>query len=265
MKKQRKAKIGLALGSGGAKGLSHIGVIKELEKNDIKVDYIAGSSIGALVGGVYALNRDIKEIEDVVLGTDWKKIISLVDITFKGGIIKGKKVENFIKRYLGNNKFKDLKIPLCVIATDINNGEAVVIDKGDVISAIMASIAFPLVFKPVEYKDRALGDGGLSIPVPVGAVRRMGADIVIAVNLDANYFDESKKKPKKGLYEIANNSLNILRYHLSLHNSEKADIVICPKTGDIKWDKFIKGEDVILSGERAMKKEMGKLKKMINL
>jgi len=264
MKNKKKPKIGLALGSGGAKGLSHIGVIKELEKNKIKIDYVAGSSIGALIGGVYAINRDVKEIEDVVLGTDWKKIISLVDITFKGGIIKGGKVRKFIEKYVGKSKFKDLKTPLCVIATDIESGKPVIIDKGYIIDAIMASIAFPLVFKPVEHKSKALSDGGLSIPVPAEVVRKMGAETVVAVNLDANYFEKEDKRLKKGLYEIANNSLNILRYHLSFHNSKEADIVICPKTGDISWDKFAKGEKVILAGENAMKKEMRELKKIIN-
>lgn len=259
----KKIKIGLALGSGGAKGLSHIGVIKVLEENNIPIDFIAGSSIGALVGGVYAGTKDIKALEEVVLSTDWKKIFSLIDPAFKGGLLGGDKVKNFIKKYIEKDNFEKLLIPFSAVATNLRNGEAVVLNKGDVVSAIRASISFPLLFRTVKIEENVLADGGLSLPVPVSVVKRMGADVVIAVNLDGDYFSEEEQKRKMKFYNIANNSLNILRYHLAKYNSEDADIVVLPETGGVYWDKFVHGKDVITSGEKAMQEKINDLKKII--
>jgi NTE family protein len=260
----KKNKLGLVLGSGGAKGLSHIGVIKVLEENNISVDFIAGSSIGALIGGVYASTKDVAAIEKVVLNTDWKKIFSLIDPAFKGGLLGGDKVKSFIKKYVGKENFEDLLIPLSVIATNLKDGAPVIYSKGDVVSAIRASISFPLLFRAVKIGDDVLADGGLSLPVPVSVVKEMGADVVLAVNLDGDYFNKDHQKTKTKFYNTANNSLNILRYHLAKHNSKEADLVILPKTGEIHWDKFVKGKDVIVSGEEAMREKINELKKILS-
>ncbi len=264
MKGNRLPKIGLALGSGGAKGLSHIGVIKVLEKNDIPIDYIAGSSIGSLIGGAYAATKDISKIEKTVLKTDLKKAFSLIDPALRGGLIGGDKVRRFVEKQTGRKDFKDLEIPLSVIATDLRNGEAVVINKGNLSTAIRASISFPLLFKPVKRKKRILGDGGLSLPVPVRTVREMGAEVVIAVNLDSSYFNEKYTSGKLGIYKAAGNSLNILRFHLANYNTQGAEITVLPQTGNIRWSKFINGGDVILQGEKAMRKKMEHLKRIIS-
>jgi NTE family protein len=242
----------LALGSGGAKGLAHIGVIKVLEENNVPIDYIAGSSIGALIGGFYAVTRDIKEIEQTALKTNWRQMLSLIDPSLHLGLLGGEKVRYFIESNIDKIHFENLKIPLSVIATDIRSGEVVSINEGDVASAIRASISFPLVFEPVKREMRLLADGGLSLPVPVETVRKMGAEIVIAVNLDDDYFSTDQNN-SFGFYKIANNSINLLRHHLSLWNVKNADIVISPKTGPVKWDKFIDGKNIILSGEEAAK------------
>jgi NTE family protein len=259
----KKIKIGLALGSGGAKGLSHIGVIKVLEENNIPIDFIAGSSIGALVGGVYAAKKDIRELEDVVLNTDWKRLFSLIDPAFKGGLLGGDKVKNFIKKYIGKDDFKELLVPFSAVATNLQNGKPVIFNKGDVVDAIRASISFPLLFETVKVEEDILVDGGLSLPVPVSVVKDMGADVVIAVNLDGDYFNEEHQKKRMKLYDVANNSLNILRYHLATYNSEDADVVVLPKTGDVYWNKFVHGGNVIASGEKAMQEKMKDLKKII--
>jgi NTE family protein len=259
----KKIKVGLALGSGGAKGLSHIGVIKVLEENNIPIDFIAGSSIGALIGGVYAASKNIRELEEVVLSTDWKKIFSLIDPAFKGGLLGGDKVKNFIKKYIGKENFEELLIPFSAVATNIQNGKPVIFSKGDVATAIRASISFPLLFRMVKSEGDVLADGGLSLPVPVSVVKDMGADVVIAVNLDGGYFNEEHQRRKMKFYDIANNSLNILRYHLATHNSEEADVVVLPKTGDVYWNKFVHGENVISSGEKAMQEKIKDLKKII--
>jgi NTE family protein len=260
----KRPKIGLALGSGGPRGLAHIGVIKVLEQNNIPIDYIAGSSIGAMVGGFYAAKKDIKKVESIALGADRKLMLSLLDPTFRQGLLAGDKVKKYIESHIGGITFDDLKIPLSVVATNLKNGDVVVFDKGKVAPAIRASISFPLVFKPVELSNRLLADGGLSAPVPVEVVRKMGAEFVIAVNLDADYFADSNSKSSTfGFYKIADNSMNLLRHHLALWNVKDADIVIDPRVGNANWMNFWDGKDVIAAGERAADEVLPQLQKLL--
>lgn len=264
MFKSKKPKIGLALGSGGPKGLAHIGIIKVLEENNIPIDFIAGSSIGAMVGGFYAAKKDVKQIEKIALDTNWHQILTLIDPSLSQGLIGGEKVKKFIENYINKVHFQDLKIPLSVVATDLKNGDTICIDEGEVSSAIRASISFPLVFKPIEREDKLLADGGLSLPVPVDIVKKMGAELIIAVNLDADYFTNSNNKNIDfGFYKIANNSINLLRHHLASWNIKNADIVVAPQSGSIHWNKFLDGKDIILSGEKVMKEQLNKLQKLI--
>jgi len=261
----KRPKIGLALGSGGPKGLAHIGVIKVLEENNIPTDFIAGSSIGALIGGFYSATKDIKQIEEIALSTNWRQVLSLIDPSLRQGLISGEKIKKFIENHIGKIKFQDLKIPLSVIATDLKTGETISISQGEMASAIRASISFPLVFKPVEREGRLLADGGLSLPVPVETVRKMGAELVIAVNLDADYFiNGDNNKTNLGFYKIANNSINLLRYHLAFCSVKDADIIIEPKLGGIMhWNKFLDGKDIISAGEEITKKILPQLKESI--
>ncbi len=264
MAKTKQLKIGLALGSGGVKGLAHIGVIKVLEENNIPINFIAGSSIGAMIGGFYSAIKDIKQIEEIVLNSNRRQMLSLIDPSLRQGLIKGEKIRKFIERYIGKTKFQDLKILLSVIATDLKTGEIVSINQGEVASAIRASISFPLVFKPVKWKGRFLADGGLSLPVPVEIARKMGAELVIAVNLDTNYFtNRNNNKTNLSLYKIASNSINLLRYHLASLNVKEADIVVEPKFGVVHWDKFLDGRDIILAGEEAAKKMLPQLEELV--
>lgn len=256
--KLKKPKIGIALGSGGAKGLAHIGVIKVLEENNIPVDYIAGSSIGALVGGLYATTKDIKQVEKIALNINWRQMLHLIDFSFHQGFIGGGKIKKFIENNMGKTNFEDCKIPLSVIATDLKTGEVAVINKGEIAPAIRSSISFPLVFKPIEFESKLLADGGLSMPVPARIARKMGADIVIAVNLDTNYF-ANNYNDELGFYKIAINSINLLRYHLSSWNITDADIVIEPKFGHVDIRKFLNGKDTIIAGEKAAREALPQL------
>ncbi len=261
MEKPKRPKIGLALGSGGSKGLAHIGVIKVLEENNIPIDFIAGVSIGAMVGGFYATGLSVKKMEEIALETNWRRMFSLVDPHLKQGLITGEKVKTFIDGYVNGKKIEDCKIPFVAVATDLKTGEIVLLNKGAMAQAIRASISIPLVFKPVEIDSRTLADGGLSAPVPVEIVRAMGADIVIAINLDRHYHNE---KWKPGWYDIANNSLNILRHHLALSNVSTADIVINIDVGPNNyWYQFINGQDKILTGEKAAKEILPRLQEII--
>ena len=177
-------KIGLALGSGSARGWAHIGVIKALTEAGVRVDYIAGTSIGAVVGAVHASEK-IGALENVVLQFDWKQIVSFLDVVFpKSGLIDGNKVADFVRSHVVPGNIEDLTLSFCAVSTDLATGSEVVIQEGDVIEAVRASISVPGIFTPVKKGDMVLVDGGLVNPVPVSVVREMGADFVIAVDLN---------------------------------------------------------------------------------
>ena len=176
--------IGLALGSGSARGLAHIGVIRALEEAGIKIDCVAGTSIGALIGSVYASGK-LEDLEKVYLDYDWKKIAYFFDIVFpKSGLIDGNKVADFVREYVHAETIEHLPLPFKAVATDIGSGEEITMDKGDVIEAVRASISVPGIFTPVRRNGRVLVDGGLINPVPVSTARSMGAKLVIAVDLN---------------------------------------------------------------------------------
>lgn len=263
---EKRKKIGLALGSGGARGLAHIGVIKVLEENKIPIFCIAGSSIGALVGGLYAATGDIGKVEKLANGSNWRQILDLLwDPTIKGGLISGKKIETFIRKQIGGMKFSDMKIKFSAAATNFRTGEPVILETGDVVSAVKSSLSVPIIFNPTEVGGKILVDGGLSEPVPVGAAKEMGADLVIAVNLDNYHFSDKKKI---GFFEAADNSLRILRQHLAEEKVKEADILIEPKVSApslVGWRQFVKSGEIIAEGERAAREIMPKIKKMIGV
>jgi NTE family protein len=184
MKHFKKKKVGLVLGCGGAKGLSHIGVIKFLEEMDVKIDFITGVSIGALIGGAYASGLSIKELEDIALETDLTSTAKFFSPGFgKSGLVTGSKVQEFLTSKLGEKEIENLEIPFTAVATDIITGEEILFNKGDLVEAIRASISIPIVFQPVIWNNIILVDGGLVNPVPIDVARKMGADHIIAVNV----------------------------------------------------------------------------------
>lgn len=263
-----KPKIGLALGSGGAKGLAHIGVLKAFEKTDIDIDFIAGSSIGALIGAYYAAHPSLHKLEEFILSFDKRKGFMLFDPTLRGGLLKGNKIEKLISELLDEANFESLRIPYLAVATDINTAEKVVINSGDLAKAVRASISVPAVFQPVDFQKKVLADGGLSDPVPSDTVRKMGADIVIGVNVESGYFYTPVEKVPS-LAGIPMHSVNILRHNLTLQSLKSADIVLTPdspQTGLIGWDYFFdtkKAKAMIDAGETAAKKALPEIEKLI--
>lgn len=268
MSNSTSPKIGLALGSGGAKGLAHIGVLKALEKAGIQIDYIAGTSIGSIIGAYYAAHPSLEKLEEFVFSLNRRMGFKLFDPVMRGGIIKGNKVEMFISDMLDGATFDSLRIPLSVIATDMRSAEEVVIRSGDLVKAIRASISVPPVFAPVKYHNKLLADGGLSDPVPVDAVRKMGADIVIAVNVETGYFYEPVKDIP-ALTGIPMHTVNILRHNITFHSLKTADVVISPdtpNTGLVGWKYFFdnkKAESIIKAGEKATEKIIPEIRKLI--
>jgi NTE family protein len=183
-------KIGLALGSGSARGWAHIGVIRALSEAGIRVDCVAGTSIGALVGAVYAAGN-IDTLEEVVLELDWKQIAYFFDVVFpKSGLIDGKKVADFFRSHVQEKNIEDLALPFRAVSTDLTTGREVVMKQGDIIEAVRASISVPGIFTPVKRNGAILVDGGVVNPVPVSVVREMGADFVIAVDLNHDIVGE---------------------------------------------------------------------------
>ncbi len=177
-------RVGVALGSGSARGLAHIGVLHAIEEAGLEVAAIAGASMGAFIGGVYAAGR-LERLAAEFRAMDWKGIAALLDPVFpRSGLIDGQKVADWVRAQVGAVTIESLPVAFRAIATDLASGEAVAIGAGDLIEAVRASIAVPGIFTPARVNGRLLVDGGLVDPVPVGAVRALGADFVIAVDLN---------------------------------------------------------------------------------
>ncbi len=180
----RKKKLGLALGGGAAKGLAHIGILKVLDEYGIKPDFISGTSIGALIGALYASGKTGIEIENIALELNRKDIKKALKITLSGaGFISGEKISELLYPIIEVKNIDELKIPFACTACNIINGEEFIFTEGYISEAIGASISIPGIFSPVKHNKAALVDGGLVNPVPVDLVREMGADYVIAVNV----------------------------------------------------------------------------------
>jgi NTE family protein len=183
--KKKGLKIGLALGGGSARGLAHVGVILALEAYNIPIDIIAGTSIGSVIGSLYASGATVKQLEEVALSIKKSKTLFMIDPVFPhSGLISGDRIEKMLNQLaLKDKTFDDLSIPFAAVATEIENGAEVIINQGKLIDAVRASISIPGIFTPVKYQDYYLVDGGVVNPVPVDAVQMMGADIIIAVSL----------------------------------------------------------------------------------
>lgn len=179
-----KPVVGLALGSGSARGWAHIGVIQALEEIGVEPDVVAGTSIGSLVGGAYVTGT-LNEFADWVQSLTVKDVVGLLDISFSGGVVKGEKLFSFFREHHENPDIETLDKKLVTVATDMKSGREIWITKGPMLDAARASCALPGLFSPFSRQGRWMLDGGLVNPVPVSAARAMGADVVIAVNLNA--------------------------------------------------------------------------------
>lgn len=189
-------KIGLALGSGSARGWAHIGIIEALKEHDIKIDYLAGTSIGAFVGAFYATG-EFDYLKQFALGLDWKEVVSFFDVRFPTkGFLDGGRINQLISKQMENQLIEKTEIPFAVVSTNLNTGKELVLKKGKIVDAVRASISIPGVFTPFRKRKELLVDGGLVNPVPVNIVKEMGADIVIAVDLNHDLFEKKEERRK---------------------------------------------------------------------
>jgi NTE family protein len=247
-------KIGLALGSGGPRGLAHVGVLKVLLDHGIQPDIIAGTSIGALIGGAFATMGSVEDVEHLAYSADMRAVLSvLFDPALRTGLIKGEKAVEFLREHIGDPDIASLSTAFYAVATDIATGEPVVFDHGSLVNAIRASVSIPLMFQPVECDGQLLADGGLTQVVPARTAREHGADVVIAVNLNARLAEplSSEQRWPGVLRRVAGQSIAILQYNLARENCRAADVVIAPEVYGIGWDSFWKPAQVIEGGERA--------------
>ena len=186
--------VGLVLGSGASRGWAHIGIIEALEEAGIPIDFIAGSSVGAYIGALYS-SGSLDSLKEFLVRMDGKKIFSYFDVVFpRSGLLNGsKRVQELFSMHTDKKTFEELDIPLVMVATDLERGKKVVLKSGDIIEALRATMSYPGLFAPVRVKGRWLVDGGIVDPVPVGMARAMGAEIVIAVDLNSRIVSRSKQ------------------------------------------------------------------------
>jgi NTE family protein len=271
MQTSSRPRIGLALGSGAARGLAHIGVLEVLEAEGIHVDMITGTSIGALAGALYAQGRSAAEIKKIALDLTRTRLVSLMmDVKLsKSGIVQGNRVRKLLKTALGGEPhFNDLKIPFACVATDINTGEEVVISEGSVLEGVRASFSTPALFTLVQINGRYLVDGGLANPVPVSLLKKMGADFIIAISVSPDVKTRTGTTPEinrqPNMVSILLQSLHIATYSLVKSSVKGSDVIIRPQVGEITGSEFHRAEELIARGNLAARNAMGEIRRKLD-
>ena len=249
--------IGLALGAGSARGLSHIGVLKALEEANVEVDYLAGTSAGAIIGGFYAAGLDLHMLERLATHIQWD---DLTDVTFpRRGLIAGDKMKEFFQLLTKQKYFSDLELPFAVVAADVEKGENIVIDSGSVAEGLRASMSVPGVFVPYELDDRLLVDGALLNRVPTAEVKELGADFVIGVEVSPIDFTSRKVN---NIFDVILNSIDIMQQELAQNKKVGADLLIEPELDDIGPTELERGQECIDLGYQAAQERLPEIKKI---
>ncbi|MHA1678169.1 MAG: patatin-like phospholipase family protein [Promethearchaeota archaeon] len=261
----KNSRVGLALGSGGAAGFAHIGVIKVLIENDIPIDFVAGSSAGAIVGAYYSLYKEVNSLEKLIIGMTKRQIISLFGLnSWRRSLISNDKFKKFLLEIFENKSFSDLKIPLAVTAVDLETSEEVVFRKGSLIDAIMASISVPGIFPIRRVNKKLLVDGGVLNPLPINIVKDMGADIVIGVDL--SYPDNIKLSSFNPLIILGRTIDILMKQSMKLRNHNlKNTFIIRPEFhGNLHSFHIFNAKEYIKIGEKAARKRLPEIKKLVN-
>ena len=288
MSAKRRLRLGLALGSGSARGWAHVGVIRALERAGIRPDLVCGTSIGALVGAAYVAG-EIDAFEKWLLGLGVKEVLALLDVRLLGGMIKGERLMKFIRRKFVDRPIEELPMPFGAVATDLNTGTEVWLRRGSTMEAVRASIALPALFTPAVHEGRVLVDGALVNPVPVSLARAMGADLVIAVDLSSDVLGrrlreereaeapaaevsewrrklqerlgtlmparEEGDEPKlPSILEVVATSINVMQVRVTRSRmaGDPPDAIIAPRLAHLGLLDFHRAKDAIEAGERAV-------------
>ena len=286
-KANKNREIGLVLSGGGAKGLAHIGVLEVLEKYDIEPDYITGTSMGSIVGGLYAIGYKAEKIKEIVLGLDWDRLL-MDEISLKNVSMEEKKtINNYVGSFpidgykinlpkglvAGQNiasllssltisahhieQFSNFPIPFKCIATDIETGEKVILDSGQLSRAMRASMSIPSAFTPIEINDHYLVDGGLSRNLPAQELKDMGADLIIGVDVGSPL---QNREDLTSLVDIMEQSINMLTQSDSNEQRKLCNILIEPQLYDYSMMSFNKADSIIHKGRIAAEKMGSQLK-----
>src|SRR2546423_6144915 len=279
---ERKPRIGLALGTGSARGWAHIGAIRALEERGVKPDLVCGTSIGALVGAAYA-SGELDQLEKWVTGLAWTKVVRLMDLTWRGGLIRGNRLFTLFRTIFQERNIEDLAIPYGAVATELYSGRELWLRHGNLLDAVRASCAMPGLLTPVVRDNVSLGDGGLVNPVPVSMCRALGAELVIAVDLSwgklGPYRDRgravaprevpgwlSRWVPKKtnpdepavvpSIFEAFNISLDTVEVRVarSRLSGDPADILITPLLPDFATMDYHRAAEAIAEGRTAVER-----------
>jgi NTE family protein len=241
--------IGLALSGGAARGIAHIGVLRALSENNIPIDCIAGTSAGSIVGGAWAAGLALERLEAIGRSLRWRDIGRVT--MSRLGVQSNERLEQFLRAQLPVTRFEDLRIPFAAVATDLHSGKAVVMrDQGDVPFAIRASCAIPGWYVPVtDLQGRQLVDGGLVAIIPSSVARSLGADIVVAVDVNA----EGAKflGPAQSVVGILLQSMLVIQRTVSTYQLEVSDLVVRPRVGHIRWDEVGRAKELMAAGYEA--------------
>ncbi len=256
---KRPPKIGLALGGGAARGFAHVGVIAALEEAGIKVDYVAGTSAGSLVGAIYASGKNAAQLQDIALKVEEAEITDWTLPFFSRGILRGEALSNYINRQVNNKLIESLPIPLGIVATDLKSGQGVLFQQGDTGRAVRASSSVPSVFNPVKIGEREFVDGGLVAPVPVRFAKQMGAELIIAVDISA----APEGNTADGTVALLLQTFAIMGKSINDYALQGADIVVRPELVGVKGGDFTAKRRSIDAGKLAMQRLMPQLKAAI--
>lgn len=286
---QERPKVGVVLSGGGAKGIAHVGVLKVLEREGIPIDYITGTSMGALVGGLYAIGYTADELDRVARSLDWEFIISdqirrrdlsfdekenegkffvpMPDdgrISLPGGVLEGQYVSTTLSRLcfhsLHVKDFYEFPIPFACVAADIEKGEPVVLTKGNLPDALRASMAIPNVFTPVLIDDHILVDGGIFDNLPAKELKKMGADIIIGINVGFKPY--SKDELKNSFSKMLEQTMFIHVYQNNQASRELCDILISPDLRDANASSFSMADSLVDYGEEAAMKQIEEIRQL---
>jgi NTE family protein len=258
---EKRPLIGLALSGGAARGIAHIGVLRALVENEVPIDCIAGTSAGALVGGTMASGMPLSQIETIGRSLRWRDVGRIT--MSRMGIQSNERLEQYLRGLLPVTRFEELPIPFAAVATDLKSGKAIVMrGEGDVPFAIRASCAIPGWYIPVTDEDgRQLVDGGLVANIPSNVARSLGADLVIAVDVNAE--GATFLGPSLSRISVVLQSMLLVQRTASFYQLEEADLVIKPRVGHIRWDEISRAEEFIAAGYEAAIERMSEIKELI--
>lgn len=255
----KRKEVTLVLGGGSARGMAHIGVLKVFEREKIPINRIVGTSMGAFIGAAYAVGISVKKMEEVAYNFSLKK---LLDPTIpKMGLLAGGKLQATINDVIGNKTFKDCRIPLAIVTTDIEKNEEVVFQTGDLKTVIRASCSWPGIFNPVRMDGRLLVDGGVKSSVPTSIAKALAPNYIIAVDVG---FCVKQGKIENALQMILQ-SFQIMGDELSRYQVEEADIAITVNLGDFDQAAFHRGREAVLKGTEAAEEKVDEIKRHLGL